>query len=79
MISQQATVQKASDMLKKLMNTEQYSLESEDTIQPVGWVEANPISISLRQAMMTALENRPDLRKLITMAINSESHQCSSC
>jgi len=69
-ISQQASLQKASDTLKKLMNTEEYSLESEEMIQPAGWLEASPISISLRQAMMTALENRPDLRTL-SLSINS--------
>ena len=71
-ISQQSLLQKASDVLKKLINTEEYALESESIVQPTGTLEANPISISLRQAMMTALENRPDLKKL-NLAIQSES------
>jgi len=73
-VAQQATVQKASDTIKTLMNTGEYALDSENVIQPVGTIEASPISISLRQAIMTSLENRPDLRKL-TLAINSESIQ----
>jgi len=71
-ISQQSMVQKASDTLKKIINTDEYALSSEEIIQPIGILEAGPISISLRQAIMTALENRPDLRQL-TIAINSES------
>ena len=71
-ISQQSLLQKSSDLLKKLINTEEYPLESESIVQPTGTLEANPISISLRQAMMTALENRPDLKKL-NLSIRSES------
>ncbi len=71
-ISQQSIVQKASDTLKKIINTDDYPLHSETVIQPAGILEANPVSISLRQAMMTAFENRPDLRKL-SLTINSES------
>lgn len=71
-ISQQSTVQKASDTLKKIINTDDYPLHSEAVIQPMGILEANPVSISLRQAIVTAFENRPDLRKL-SLAINSES------
>jgi outer membrane protein TolC len=73
-ISQQSLLQNASDTLKKIINTEEYALQSESIVQPTGSIEANPISISLRQAMMTALENRPDLRKL-NLSIRSESIQ----
>ncbi len=71
MISQQSLVQKASDTLKTYINTNEYPLESETTIQPNSDVHATPISISLRQAIMTALEHRPDLRKL-KLSIDSE-------
>jgi len=73
-ISQQSLLQNASDTLKKIINTEEYALQSESIVQPTGSIKANPISISLRQAMMTALENRPDLRKL-NLSIRSESIQ----
>lgn len=63
-IQQQSALQAASDTLKKLTNNGLYSLESEEIIQPVGELVAMPISISLRQAMVTAATNRPDLRKL---------------
>lgn len=71
-ISQQAIVQKASDTLKQLINTDTYALDSEIVLQPTGKIEANPISISLRQAILTSLENRPDLRKL-RLEIQSKS------
>ena len=71
-IKQQSLVQKASDIIKKLMNTDEISLQTEEVVQPVGVVEANPISISLRQAIVTSLENRPDLRKL-TLSIQTEA------
>jgi outer membrane protein TolC len=69
-IKQQSVVQSASDNLKKLINTDNYSLDSEDIIQPVGELSANPISISLRQALVTAVSNRPDLRNL-SLQINA--------
>jgi outer membrane protein len=63
-IQQQAAVQTTSDTLKKLINSDLYPLDSEKIIQPVGELVATPISVSLRQAMVTAATNRPDLRKL---------------
>lgn len=69
-IKQQSVVQSASDNLKKLINTDNYLLDSEDIIQPVGELSANPISISLRQALVTAVSNRPDLRNL-SLQINA--------
>ncbi len=71
-ISQQSMVLKASDTVKHLINTEAYPLEDEDVVQPTGQIEANPINISFRQAIVTSLEFRPDLRKL-ALAINAES------
>ena len=71
-ISQQSIVHTSSDTLKQLINTSEYPVESEIVIQPTGALVANPVSISLRQALVTALERRPDLRKL-AMSIESES------
>ena len=71
-INQQALVQAASDALKQLMNTDNLAIDSEIVLQPTGDLEANPVSISLRSSLLTALEKRPDLRQL-AMSIDSES------
>ncbi len=71
-IQQQSVVQTASDTLKKLINNDLYPLDSEEIIQPVGELVGTPISISLRQAMVTAATNRPDLRKLSLQIQSSE-------
>lgn len=69
-INQQALVQAASDALKQLMNTDTFALDSEVVLQPMGDLDANPVSISLRASLLTALEMRPDLRQL-AMSIDS--------
>jgi outer membrane protein TolC len=71
-IKQQSEVQAASDTVKKLINSEKHRLESEQVIQPTESVQANPIVISLRQALMTAIENRPDIRSLALTIRSSE-------
>ena len=71
-ISQQASLQKASDQVKQLINTEEFPLHSERVLQPTDPIEATPIEISLRQAILTALQNRPDIRNL-ALSINAES------
>jgi len=71
-ISQQALIQTTSDQLKTFINTDDYSPDSEVVIQPTGTISANAVSISLRQALLTAIQRRPDLRNL-ALAINSES------
>jgi outer membrane protein TolC len=71
-IGQQALVQTASDVLKQLMNTDGFVLDSEAVLQPAGKLEAQPVLISLRESIATALENRPDLRQL-AMSIDSQS------
>ncbi|MBC8201494.1 MAG: TolC family protein [Planctomycetes bacterium] len=63
-ISQQSAVHDASDSVKKLINTSEYPLDSETIIKPTTIIQANTVSISLRQALVTAIENRPDLRAL---------------
>jgi len=64
--------QAASDALKQLMNTDILALDSEVVLQPTGNLEANPVSISLRASLLTAIEKRPDLRQL-AMSIDSKS------
>ncbi|HIO52718.1 MAG TPA: TolC family protein [Phycisphaerales bacterium] len=63
-IKQQAEVQLASDSLKKLINSDALPLDSEVIIQPTGELAAKTIVISLREALVTAVKNRPDLKKL---------------
>jgi outer membrane protein TolC len=65
-------VQAASDTVKKLINSEKYRLDSEQVVQPTESVQANPITISLRQALVTAIENRPDIRSLALAIRSSE-------
>ncbi len=76
-VSQQAALHKASDEIKKILNTESFSLESETVVKPSGVIEPTPISISFRQAVLTAIENRPDLRRqalsVSAKAINMET------
>ena len=50
-IAQQSMVQKASDLLKQLINTDTHPLESEDVLQPTGTIDASSISISLRASV----------------------------
>jgi outer membrane protein TolC len=71
-ISQQSAVHSASDSVKKLINTSEYPLDSEIIIQPTSAILATPISISLRQALITAIENRPDLNALALEIQSSE-------
>ncbi len=71
-VSQQSVLHKASDAVKKNINTEEFSLRSEVVIQPTKQVEVTPINISLRQAILTAMENRPDLRKSILLIQSRE-------
>ena len=63
-IKQQAAVQLASDSLKQLINSDALPLDSEVIIQPTGELAAKTITISLREALVTAVKNRPDLKKL---------------
>ena len=63
-ISQRSLVHSASDALKALMNSDTYGLESNSVLQPVSALEPLEVKISLREAVMTAIEHRPDLRRL---------------
>ena len=71
-IEQQSTVQSSSDVLKQLINSNQHSLNSESVIQPSYMVQAFPVSVSLRQALVTAVENRPDILALALEIKSSE-------
>ena len=63
-ISQRSLVHSASDTLKALMNSDSYGLESNSVLQPSSTLEPLEVTISLREAVMTAIEHRPDLRRL---------------
>ncbi len=63
-ISQRSMVHSASDALKALMNSDLYGLESNSVLQPSSKLEPLGVTISLREAVMTAMEHRPDLRRL---------------
>jgi len=63
-ISQRSLVHSASDTLKALMNSDAYGLESNSVLQPSSTLEPLEVRISLREAVMTAVEHRPDLRRL---------------
>ncbi len=71
-IKQQSSVQSSSDVLKQLINSKQYALNSEAVIRPTHLVQAIPVSVSLRQALVTAIENRPDIRALALDIKSSE-------
>jgi len=63
-ISQQAVVQNASDTLKVLMNNPELPIESTTVLCPVGEIEVEDIFLSLRDTILAAAENRPDLQGL---------------
>ena len=63
-ISQQAVVQNASDNLKMLMNNPLLPVESTTVLCPIGEIEVEDILLSLRDTILTAAENRPDLQGL---------------
>lgn len=70
-ILQQAAVQAASDTLKQLINSKDHPIDSEVVLRATGEFNATPITISFRDSLLTAIQNRPDLRQL-AMSIDSE-------
>lgn len=58
-------VRAASDRLKSLMNDPQVTVGSEDVLRPLDDVVTQPISYSLRDAMMTAIRHRPEIQNAI--------------
>ena len=63
-ITQQAVVQNASDQLKVLMNNPAAPIESTMVFCPTGEIEVEDIFLSLRDTILSAFENRPDLQSL---------------
>jgi outer membrane protein TolC len=63
-ISQQAIVQNASDKLKMLMNDPLLPVESTTVLCPTGEIQVEDILFSLRDTILAAAENRPDLQGL---------------
>ncbi len=63
-ISQQAEVQNASDQLKLLMNNPAIAIETTTVLCPKGDIKVEDIHLSLRDTILTAAANRPDLQSL---------------
>ncbi|MDP7008363.1 MAG: TolC family protein [Phycisphaerales bacterium] len=63
-ISQQAVVQNASDALKILINSPELPIESTVVIRPTGTIEVADVLLSLRETIISAVQNRPDLQVL---------------
>ena len=63
-ISQQAEVQNASDQLKLLMNNPTLAIETTTVLCPKGDIKVEDIHLSLRDTILTAAANRPDLQSL---------------
>lgn len=63
-ISQQAEVQNASDHLKLLMNNPTLAIETTTVLCPKGDIKVEDIHLSLRDTILTAAANRPDLQSL---------------
>lgn len=55
-------VREASDRLKTLMNDPQLPVETETLVVPVDWMVDAPINTNMREAVLTAVENRPELQ-----------------
>jgi outer membrane protein TolC len=70
-ISQQAEVQNASDQLKLLMNNPALAIETTTVLCPKGDIKVEDIHLSLRDTILTAAANRPDLQSL---RISIDSH-----
>lgn len=71
-ISQQASVLNASDQLKKLMNDPGHAIETSSVLAPNGVIEVENIYVSLRDTILSAAEQRPDLQNL-KMAVDDQS------
>ncbi|MDP6542156.1 MAG: TolC family protein [Phycisphaerales bacterium] len=71
-ISQQSVVQNKSDELKELMNDPSYPLESDMVLSPSGVIETKDVFLSLRDTVLTAIKNRPDLM-VLKIAIDDQN------
>jgi outer membrane protein TolC len=63
-IAQRAEVQNASDQLKRLMNNPELAIETTTVLSPVGDISVEDIHLSLRDTILSAAANRPDLQSL---------------
>jgi outer membrane protein len=54
-------VRAASDLLKTLINDPQMTISSEAVLHPIDQTSEAPISYNLREAILSALENRPEI------------------
>ena len=68
----QRNVRAASDRLKTLMNDPGMPLESEVLLAPIDFMVESPVNIDLREAMLTALERRPEISRSL-LAVDDAS------
>lgn len=68
----QRNVRAASDRLKTLMNDPGMPLESEVLLAPIDFMVESPVNIDLREAMLTALESRPEISRAL-LAVDDAS------
>lgn len=54
-------VREASDRLKQLMNDSEMSLAGETVLMPTNELLDQPITYNLRESLLTAIENRPEI------------------
>ncbi|MBG80699.1 MAG: hypothetical protein CMJ39_08345 [Phycisphaerae bacterium] len=62
-IGYQQQVKEASDLLKQLMNDPAIPLSGESVLQPVDEMVHLPIELELRESLLVAIANRPDVRQ----------------
>jgi outer membrane protein TolC len=62
-IRAQRLVRAASDRLKELMNDRELTLASETVLYPANELSDQPISYNLREALLTAVDNRPEIAR----------------
>lgn len=59
------TLRAASDRLKELMNDPAATAGSEILLQPIDFMAEAPLTYSLREALLTAVERRPEIRQAL--------------
>ena len=62
-INFQQAVKQASDILKQLMNSPDIPLSGEAVLEPTDEMVHLPIQLELRETLLTAIANRPDVRQ----------------
>ncbi|MCA9284324.1 MAG: TolC family protein [Phycisphaerales bacterium] len=61
-LASRRAVRAASDRLKTLMNDPEIPVELETLVAPVDWMVEAPINSNLREAVLSAVQNRPELQ-----------------